>query len=54
MYRVFEIPLSEGQHHTETNESIRIANQLIGHHATQTTFNCHVRGSQNSTHMIAI
>ena len=54
MHLVFEIPLSEEQHLTETSESIGITNQLIGHHATQATFSCHVRGSQSNNHMISI
>lgn len=40
MHLVFQIPLSEGQHLTETSESIGITNQLIGHHVTQAAFNC--------------
>lgn len=54
MHLVFEIPLSEEQDLTETSESIGITNQLIGHHATQATFSCHVRGSQSNNHMISI
>ena len=54
MHLVFQIPLSEGQYLTETSELTGITNQLIGHHATQATFNCQVRGSQSNNHMISI